>query len=160
MDCIICGQITAGSPWLVGKLAESHILLSWDQYYPGYVLVCFRRHVTDLTRLTHEQWSAFAEEGRLVAQCVSEVFGAARMNVALLGNKAPHLHWHVIPRYPSEPHFGLTPWPHPRRVIQAGSSEHRTTLVKLRQWSGWEGRLSAWHSSEADAEMLLEGKPR
>jgi HIT domain len=31
-------------------------------------------------------------------------------NVESLGNQVPHLHWHIIPRYRSDPRWGLPIW--------------------------------------------------
>jgi diadenosine tetraphosphate (Ap4A) HIT family hydrolase len=33
------------------------------------------------------------------------------MNVESLGNVMPHLHWHVIPRYKTDPRWGAPIWP-------------------------------------------------
>jgi diadenosine tetraphosphate (Ap4A) HIT family hydrolase len=32
------------------------------------------------------------------------------MNYELLGNSNPHLHWHIIPRYKSDPRWGRPIW--------------------------------------------------
>jgi diadenosine tetraphosphate (Ap4A) HIT family hydrolase len=37
--------------------------------------------------------------------------GAARVNVAILGNRDPHVHAHLIPRFPDEEQFpDCSPW--------------------------------------------------
>ena len=32
------------------------------------------------------------------------------MNYELLGNSDPHLHWHIIPRYKTDPRWGAPIW--------------------------------------------------
>ena len=32
------------------------------------------------------------------------------MNYELLGNMDPHLHWHIIPRYKTDPRWGYPIW--------------------------------------------------
>lgn len=32
------------------------------------------------------------------------------VNIAALGNLVPHLHWHIIPRYRADPHWGAPIW--------------------------------------------------
>ena len=44
-----------------------------------------------------------------------EVLAPAKINLASLGNVVPHLHWHVIPRYPDDPHFPNAVWAEPCR---------------------------------------------
>jgi diadenosine tetraphosphate (Ap4A) HIT family hydrolase len=34
---------------------------------------------------------------------VARVFESDKMNYSLLGNLIPHLHWHIVPRYWSDP---------------------------------------------------------
>ena len=40
----------------------------------------------------------FLEEMSVVAEAVSNAFGAEKMNYELLGNGDTHLHWHLFPR--------------------------------------------------------------
>ena len=40
----------------------------------------------------------FLEEMSVVAEAVSNAFGADKMNYELLGNGDTHLHWHLFPR--------------------------------------------------------------
>jgi diadenosine tetraphosphate (Ap4A) HIT family hydrolase len=59
---------------------------------------------------------------------VSELFGEHWPNVACFGNEAPHLHWHLIPRYSSsivrygvefrDPNPGGNYSPYPKRRIE------------------------------------------
>lgn len=49
----------------------------------------------------------FLEEMSLVAQAVSNAFGAEKMNYELLGMGDAHLHWHLYPRVAGDiEHYG------------------------------------------------------
>ena len=48
----------------------------------------------------------------------------AKMNLASLGNQVPHLHWHVIGRWPDDPHFPASVWSAPVRAVEP--DRHRT----------------------------------
>ncbi len=39
-----------------------------------------------------------------VAHAVARAFKPAKLNYEALGNGTPHLHWHLIPRYATDPH--------------------------------------------------------
>ena len=38
-----------------------------------------------------------------------------KMNYELLGNAMPHLHWHLVPRYVTDPMWGRPIWPGSKR---------------------------------------------
>jgi len=41
---------------------------------------------------------------------IREVVHPDHMNIALLGNSCPHLHWSIVPRYRTDPHWGSPVW--------------------------------------------------
>jgi diadenosine tetraphosphate (Ap4A) HIT family hydrolase len=45
-----------------------------------------------------------------VERTLRDVLQPDKINLASLGNKTPHIHWHVIPRFSSDPHFPETIW--------------------------------------------------
>ena len=45
-----------------------------------------------------------------VETAVREVILPDKINLASLGNKTPHVHWHVIPRFSHDKHFPNSHW--------------------------------------------------
>jgi hypothetical protein len=45
-----------------------------------------------------------------VEQVLRDVLQPTKINLASLGNKTPHIHWHVIPRFEKDVHFPETIW--------------------------------------------------
>jgi len=45
-----------------------------------------------------------------VESAVREVFTPDKVNLAAFGNMAPHLHWHIIPRFMQDAHFPNPVW--------------------------------------------------
>jgi len=45
-----------------------------------------------------------------VELAIRETFNPDKINLASLGNKTPHLHWHVIPRFEHDRHFPNSHW--------------------------------------------------
>jgi diadenosine tetraphosphate (Ap4A) HIT family hydrolase len=46
----------------------------------------------------------------LVAEAVYRSFAPRKLNYELLGNSAQHAHWHIFPRYESDPHPTWPVW--------------------------------------------------
>lgn len=110
--------------WIpVGQLRVSHAGLYDDNRFPGRALLALNSHEEDLSALNADVLMAFMADLRDLSRAVKHVTRAARVNVAVLGNAVPHLHWHVIPRRPeSEPLPGRSPWndPRERRALPSG----------------------------------------
>jgi diadenosine tetraphosphate (Ap4A) HIT family hydrolase len=45
-----------------------------------------------------------------VEMALREIFNPDKINLASLGNKTPHVHWHVIPRFENDKHFPNSHW--------------------------------------------------
>ncbi len=113
-DCPFCAKIAAldqlRADELVCILPHSAVLLGPWQYYLGYCIVIARAHATELSQLTCEDRAAYLEEMCTVARAIQEEFGPHKLNYELLGNQVPHLHWHVFPRYPTDPELLKPVW--------------------------------------------------
>jgi diadenosine tetraphosphate (Ap4A) HIT family hydrolase len=45
-----------------------------------------------------------------VERVLRRTLSPVKINLASLGNMVAHIHWHVIPRFPDDPHFPLSVW--------------------------------------------------
>lgn len=87
----------------VADLGLSKAYLHEDQFFPGWTVVVFQRHATELFHLAPPERIQLIEEVTLVANVLSEVYQAKKINYELLGNQLPHMHWHIIPRLAGDP---------------------------------------------------------
>jgi diadenosine tetraphosphate (Ap4A) HIT family hydrolase len=92
-----------GGPLHIADLELSRVFLHEDQFFPGYVLLVLRRHVTELYDLPSAERATLMEEVSRVAQALARVFRPVKMNYELLGNLVPHIHWHLVPRLATDP---------------------------------------------------------
>ncbi len=91
----------------VAPLTVSTLYLDRNQTYRGQcVLVFDPRHVEGLETLSPAEFNAFAEDLRVAARALTAVCKPDLMNYASLGNIIRHLHWHIVPRYKSDPRWG------------------------------------------------------
>jgi hypothetical protein len=71
--CVMCGKYGGAGPLLIAELGTSRVFLHEDQ------------------------------EVSRVAEALARVFRPVKMNYELLGNQVPHIHWHLVPRLPTDP---------------------------------------------------------
>src|SRR5215213_1940317 len=79
---------------LVKTLTISSLYLPKSQPYRGQCVLMFdARHATRLDELSMEEWAAFAADLHAAQHAIVRAVTPDHMNVELLGNVVPHLHW-------------------------------------------------------------------
>ena len=82
--------------------------------YPGFLRVIVNRHVKEMTDLAErERLMRVVFAGEAVLR---KLYQPAKVNLASLGNIAPHVHWHVIARFADDAHFPDAIWAPARRA--------------------------------------------
>jgi len=107
MGCEMCATSTVSAfPWgtryYEGDHADAYLMHQPVQL--GTTVVIFRpRHVADPIDLSPAEIVGFWSDIRVVTNAIEDVFHPCQMNYALFGNAIPHLHAHLITRYPDDP---------------------------------------------------------
>jgi diadenosine tetraphosphate (Ap4A) HIT family hydrolase len=131
--CNFCKEIAdikkEDNPFFVAELETGYVVMSWYQYFKGYTIFILKSHSTELHKLKSDLRDKFLCEMSLVAEAVYRAFKPKRLNYAKLGNGDPHLHWHIIPRYGTDPKPGNTIWAISKRIWQ--SDKQRPAPEKL-----------------------------
>ncbi|HSI24805.1 MAG TPA: HIT family protein [Methylotenera sp.] len=86
------------------------ILLLNDADYPAYCRVELLTHTKEMTDLAPPERARMMKTVFAVELAIREIFNPDKINLASLGNKTPHLHWHVIPRFEDDKHFPNSHW--------------------------------------------------
>jgi diadenosine tetraphosphate (Ap4A) HIT family hydrolase len=101
--CKACQGSWPREDHFIADLGLSKAYLHDDQFFPGWTIVVFKRHATELFHLAPTERIQLMEEVNLVAKTLGQVFDAKKINYELLGNQLPHIHWHIIPRLANDP---------------------------------------------------------
>lgn len=113
-QCLICDRIKSirlgNNPYFVKELKTGYVVLGDFQYYEGYTLFLCKIHAEELHELKRPFMKIFLEEMVMVAKAVYKTFHPSKLNYEMLGNGDPHLHWHIFPRYKSDPNFKSPIW--------------------------------------------------
>lgn len=94
---------------LQGQHSDAYLQRA-DVGQPGYTIVIWRgRHVAEPTELSPDEASGYFADVLTVARALEAHYRPIKLNLEMLGNSLPHLHTHVVPRYPSDGSPGQPP---------------------------------------------------
>ena len=86
------------------------VVLLNDADYPAYCRVELKEHVKEMTDLVPADRSRMMKVVFAVETAIREIIQPDKINLASLGNKTPHMHWHIIPRFENDKHFPNSHW--------------------------------------------------
>lgn len=106
-SCPLCATVAAGfdeDEWGVtlARTQSTLIRLARNQRARGYTTVIALRHVVEPFDLSPGERQAFFDDVAAAALAVQQVCRPIKLNYELLGNSIPHLHCHLITRYPDD----------------------------------------------------------
>lgn len=143
-DCPLCHPAGEDVLWQDERLRVIHVGTEAGQ--PAYFRVIWQQHLPEMTDLSDADRLYLWRVLSVLEDGVRRHFRPAKVNLASFGNQVPHLHWHIIGRWPSDPQFPGSVWSPVLRP--ADSEEHRAVaervsaaLPAFRSWLA--GALSA-----------------
>lgn len=106
MSCLGCDLANAKLP--VHTVYEDELVrcfLDIDPFNEGHTLILPKRHVKELTELTHEETLAVMDAAKLISEKLNTCLKADGITINQNGGKfsdLTHFHMHVIPRYEND----------------------------------------------------------
>jgi diadenosine tetraphosphate (Ap4A) HIT family hydrolase len=100
------------NPYFIAEFQHSILVVGDHQYHHGYCVLLLKEHMRDLHELPTEVQVVTFQDLMQATAAVAKTFQPDKMNHACLGNAVPHNHWHIMPRYTSDPHFTEPPFMH------------------------------------------------
>jgi diadenosine tetraphosphate (Ap4A) HIT family hydrolase len=128
--CSACG-FTLWNP--VCDLEIATLSLYSDARFPGRCILALNRHADALEELESSELQVFMDAVKQASLAIREVTGCVRVNVAILGNRDPHVHAHLVPRYDTDPLPNDAPWSDPRPKKELGRDDLKNLVERLRQ---------------------------
>lgn len=108
--CFICDKHAQGDAAQGGVLFADELVyvghihtMGQPSTYRGWLVVETRRHVAGLGQLTDDEARAVGSITNRVARVLRDTAGAEHVYAFVYGDRVPHLHVHVAPRYPGTP---------------------------------------------------------
>lgn len=94
--CNICGFHLFDC---ISALSVSDLAFVDDNRYPGRCILGLREHEDLVDRLPPSQFTLLFSDVHKAARAIRAASGCDRVNVYLLGNREPHIHVHLVPRF-------------------------------------------------------------
>ena len=103
-----------------------------DQFFPGWTILVLKRHATELFELSREESSPLTEEMSAMARALAAAFRPVKINYGLLGNRLPHIHWHIVPRLAGDPAPREAVWGVPHEAAPLPADGLRDRIARIR----------------------------
>ena len=142
MNCVICDRLEniKKSPRLIHEFSNSYLVVGDHQFYSGYAVLFFKNHAREMHDLSEPIRSAFFNELMSAGKAVAAAFRPWKVNYASLGNQDPHLHWHIFPRYESDPQHRQHPRANADQFTAFATTDEQAklTAMKIREFLALE----------------------
>lgn len=112
---------------LVAQRGQWRVIRVDDADFPAFYRLVHREHVAEMSDLPPPQRQRCLEWLVGIEQVLREALAPTKINLASLGNRVPHLHWHVVARFDWDSHF-----PHPLWGARQRPSD-AARLLQLRE---------------------------
>jgi diadenosine tetraphosphate (Ap4A) HIT family hydrolase len=135
MTCPLCERadlLKRGAyPYLISEFQHSWLLLGEHQFFPGYCVLLSKLHYREMSEVAEPDGSELFRELMTSSRAIEKTFAPSKMNLCSLGNVVPHLHWHLFPRFESDPGFKWLRM-HLFEGARVGPSERDTLIARIR----------------------------
>ena len=112
-DCPYCSDTTDKVIW---RDEVTRVMYIHDSPFVGWCRVIWHAHDVELTDLHMSDRARLMRTVFAVESGLRKLLTPAKINVASLGTAMPHVHWHIIPRFPDDTHFPEPVWSAPIRA--------------------------------------------
>lgn len=112
--CFICNKHAGDLPASNLKIYEDeyvyagHIDRDGQPNYLGHIMIDLKRHAASLADMTMEEARSFGMMMTKLSKALKDSEQAEHIYAYVMGDAVPHLHMHLVPRYPGTPkeHWG------------------------------------------------------
>ena len=111
-DCELCIRSTLPILW---QDKTFRIVLVNNKNIRGYLRLELIDHVKEIHHLTPAIQSEMYKMINIIEKIITDIYKPEKINLASLGNKTPHLHWHIIARFMNDNFFPESIWADPVR---------------------------------------------
>ena len=101
-NCMYCMMDSRVSDLMfeIAELKVSTFFFFKEQTHPGRCILAFNKgHKGEIFELTEDERKDLIEDLAKASAAVQKVFNPDKINYASFGDKGPHVHFHIVPKY-------------------------------------------------------------
>ena len=109
-DCLYCTENEKLHSLMIYicDMEATKLYLFRDQTYTGRCVLALNEHINQFYELSDDTAAALARDMKKLGLALDKAFSPAKVNYGYYSDKLPHVHCHVVPKYPDSPDFGST----------------------------------------------------
>jgi diadenosine tetraphosphate (Ap4A) HIT family hydrolase len=112
-DCPYCRNTTDQVIWSDGV---TRVMYIDDAPFVGWCRVIWHAHALEMTDLSETERNRLMRTVYAVETGLRKLLLPAKINLASMGTAMPHVHWHIVPRFPDDTHFPDPVWSSAKRA--------------------------------------------
>ncbi|MGE0332296.1 MAG: HIT family protein [Ramlibacter sp.] len=119
MGAVACSLCEADGGALVYRVPAFRLVRADEPGFPAFYRVVWNEHVAEFSDLDKGAQRLCLDAVVAVEQALREQLQPTKINLASLGNRVAHVHWHVIARFDWDSHFPSPVWAAAQRASPA-----------------------------------------
>ncbi len=134
--CIYCAKDQRLTDLMIEvcELDASIVYLFKEQTYKGRSVVAYKKkHKNEIFELSEEELIQYTKDVARVAKAVSKAFNPGKINYGAYGDKMPHIHFHIVPKYEDKPKWGSTFDMQPDEKVYLTEEEYAEVINKIKE---------------------------
>lgn len=118
----------------VCKLSCSTVFLCRDQTLPGRCTIMYQDHCKELYQIPEENLYAYMKDVCALQEALMELYHPAKLNTAYYGDKCPHVHFTICPKYEDKLGWGgpFVNFPPEEERVYLSEEEYRIRMEEIR----------------------------
>ena len=105
--CVFCEEAGGEIVW---SNSLARVVNVNDENHPAFCRAILQRHAREMTDLSNAERAELMRIVFAAEQAQRKLLEPEKINLACFGNMVAHVHWHVIPRFRSDPHYPNPVW--------------------------------------------------
>jgi len=134
--CIYCAKDQRLTDLMIEicELDASKVYLFKEQTYKGRSVVAYKKeHKNEIFELSEEELIQYTKDVARVAKAISKAFNPGKINYGAYGDKMPHIHFHIVPKYEDKPKWGSTFDMQPDEKVYLTEEEYAEVISKIKE---------------------------